>query len=136
MVAHCERRNRTRQSGQALVEFAMVVPILVMLLMAIVECGRAYMVKQNLTAASRDGVRVAILPGSSESDVQNAVNSELASAGLDSGATITMQNVGLDGNSGDEVRVSVTYPFHVLSGTIIPGFSGTINLSSTTVMRL
>jgi len=126
-----DRKDR----GQSLVEFAMVVPILVVLLMAIVECGRAWMVKQNLTCASREGARVAILPSTDEDDVRNAVNQQLAAAGLDQNATITMTNVGLEGTAGDEVRVTVQYPFQVLAGSIIPGFSGTVVLSSTTVMR-
>jgi Flp pilus assembly protein TadG len=43
--------------GAALVEFALVVPVLLMVLMGIVEFGRAYNTQLSIEAAAREGVR-------------------------------------------------------------------------------
>ena len=51
-------RNR---KGQSIVEFALVVPMLIMLVFGIAEFGRAWMVKNILTGAAREAVRVAIV---------------------------------------------------------------------------
>jgi hypothetical protein len=50
--------------GTELVEFAIVVPLLVTLLLGIVWMGRAYNVYQTITRAAREGARYAVLPNS------------------------------------------------------------------------
>lgn len=51
------RRNLDRESGAAAVEFALVLPILVLLVMGIVEFSRAYNAKEALQYAVREGAR-------------------------------------------------------------------------------
>jgi Flp pilus assembly protein TadG len=50
--------------GAEMFEFALVVPLLVMLLIGIVWIGRAYNVYVTITRAAREGVRYAVLPSS------------------------------------------------------------------------
>lgn len=52
------RRNR-RGSGQSLVEFALVIPIIVLLVAAFVEIGRAVFAYNTIANAARQGARVA-----------------------------------------------------------------------------
>jgi Flp pilus assembly protein TadG len=59
--------------GAALVEMALVLPIFCTVILGIVEFGRAMMVAQLLTNGAREGARVAIMPGSTKADVENAV---------------------------------------------------------------
>lgn len=61
-----------RDRGAAMVELALVLPVLVLLLVGIVEAGRAYGAHVALQGAARDGARLAAL-GSPSSEVQNAV---------------------------------------------------------------
>lgn len=49
---------RTSERGAVAVEFAILAPILVLLLLGIMEFGRAYNVQASLTNAAREGVRV------------------------------------------------------------------------------
>ena len=49
------------ERGSAAVEFALVVPLLVLLLFGIAELGRAYYVQTTLSGAAREGVRVMAL---------------------------------------------------------------------------
>ena len=52
---------RGRDRGAAAVEFALVLPLLVLLVFGIAEFGRAYNVQTTLSGAARDGVRVMAL---------------------------------------------------------------------------
>ena len=72
-----------RESGQSLLEFAIVLPILLALLVGIFEFGVAWNRKQVLTNAAREGARLAVLPGIASSDtVDTVVDNYLTSAGI------------------------------------------------------
>jgi Flp pilus assembly protein TadG len=58
-------RSRTRSAGQALVETALVIPIFLMLLMGIVDLGRAVWATTSLASAAREAARFAIVHGGS-----------------------------------------------------------------------
>jgi Flp pilus assembly protein TadG len=66
-------RPTKARDGTALVETALVLPIFFMIVLGIIEFGRAMMVAQLLNNGAREGTRVAIMPGSTNTDVQNAV---------------------------------------------------------------
>jgi Flp pilus assembly protein TadG len=57
-------RTRERERGAAAVEFALVVPLLLMLVLGIAEIGRIYNVQTTLSGAAREGVRVMALQNS------------------------------------------------------------------------
>jgi Flp pilus assembly protein TadG len=71
------RRNRTqtesRRRGAAIVETAVVLPIFFMIVLGIVEFGRAMMVAQLLTNGAREGARLAALPDATNTSVETAV---------------------------------------------------------------
>lgn len=54
-------RRRRRASGQTLVEFALVIPIIVLLIASFVEIGRAVYAFNTIANAARQGVRVAVV---------------------------------------------------------------------------
>jgi Flp pilus assembly protein TadG len=54
-------RQKMRDRGAAALEFALVVPLLLILSMAIIEFGRAYNVVVSLQGASREGARALAL---------------------------------------------------------------------------
>ena len=51
------KRFRKNEKGQGLVEFALILPILLLLLVAIVDFGWMIFVKTNLNNAAREGAR-------------------------------------------------------------------------------
>lgn len=57
------RRRRARTGGQALIEFALVAPIFLLVMFSIFELGRAVFYTQVLDSAARDAVRYAIVNG-------------------------------------------------------------------------
>jgi Flp pilus assembly protein TadG len=55
------RSTRLRGRGQALVEFALVLPIALILLLAVFDVGRAVFLYNGLTNAAREGARLAVV---------------------------------------------------------------------------
>jgi hypothetical protein len=126
--------NATHRRGQGLVEFALVVPLFLVLLFGMVEFGRAWMTKNIITGAAREAVRVyAVIPYDNVVAQSRAVNI-LSSAGLDSSRwTISIFSDPVDNNI---MRTNVTYNFPVIIVGFIPGLpSNNILLSTSTSMR-
>jgi Flp pilus assembly protein TadG len=67
------RRLYSNERGQALLETALVLPIMLLVAVGIFEFGRAFQTWQILTNAAREGARIAVLPSSSVSDIQSRV---------------------------------------------------------------
>ena len=61
------------QSGAELVEFALVLPILLLVFGGIVDFGLLLQRQQVITNAAREGARLAVLPGYTSTDVQARV---------------------------------------------------------------
>jgi hypothetical protein len=68
------RRGHRASSGQALVEFVIIVPVLLLFVMLSVDVGRAYWQAIDAAGASRAGVRMGII--SDTSDIGSAVRDE------------------------------------------------------------
>lgn len=65
------RRNR---AGQALVEFALVIPVFLLLLVGLFDLGRAVFAYNTLTNAAREGARLAIVNQDEPSIIEHAKN--------------------------------------------------------------
>lgn len=76
-------RRRTRR-GNATLELALTLGILLSLTFGTIEFGHFFFVKNTLQGAAREGARAAIPGGASNTDVTTAVNNTLTAAGLDS----------------------------------------------------
>jgi Flp pilus assembly protein TadG len=136
-----------RDAGQSLLEFAIALPALMAILIGIFEFGRAWNVRQVLTNSAREGARLAVIQGSSDSEVVARVEDRMDDANLDTSlATITV--VGAAGGVGEPASVTVQYPFtflflgpivRVMGGDCpmagICDDSGTIIMQTTVTMR-
>ncbi len=119
-----------------MVEFALVLPVLILLVVGILDFARAFTVLQVVTNAAREGARVSIIPTSTSANVTGTVTSYLTSAGqAECTSTGSTTIWGAGGAAGDTITVTVSCPFTTLTGTLIPGWSGTFNLSQTATMR-
>jgi Flp pilus assembly protein TadG len=120
--------------GQSLVEFALVLPMFLLLLIGITEFGRAWMTRNILTGASREAVRIAAVQGNTGTALSRA-NSILSSAGI-AGAAVDIAD---DGIPYGTCSVTVSYAFPVsVAGFLktfgIMGGNG-ITLTTSTSMR-
>jgi hypothetical protein len=66
------RPGREHSSGQELVEYAIIFPVLMLLLLGIIEFGRIIYSYNAITNAAREGTRLAILP-TKKAQLANAV---------------------------------------------------------------
>ncbi len=143
------RRGASDSSGQSLIEFALVLPMLLVLVFGIVEFGNAWRHYQLITNTAREGARVAVLPSSTTAIVDSVIDDRLTGSGLDANQAIVTLAI-LDfgdssySNSADTVTIEYPYDF-VFLGPVIDlmcaavGCSGgaysTVTLSSTSIMR-
>jgi Flp pilus assembly protein TadG len=130
------------QTGASAVEFAIVLPILVLLVFGIIEFSVALYDKAMITNASREGARAAIVfrvPPVTDDEITNVVNTYLGNNLITFGGPATpITTVTRNGsNPGDELKVVVVYTYTFL---LIPSFvtslSGGINMMAETVMRM
>jgi len=135
-MAPITRRLRSDR-GAELIEFAVVMPILLLIVAGIIDFGMMFRTYEAVENAAREGARVGVLPGYADVDVQNRVDAYLTAAGLSGTHTTTVQNVTVATTAGTftarSVTLSYTYNFVVL-----PGFGtnfGSINLKARSVMR-
>ncbi len=125
------------QEGVQAVEFALVLPILLVLVFGIIDFGFVFYVKQVMANASREGARQGIrfvTPVLTDMDISTITKNTLANGNLDSTkATVNVTNAG--GGFGTDLTVNLQYAhdFFVISA-LIPGISDQITLQSTTVM--
>ena len=73
--------NRYLARGAAIVEFAVVSPMLFAIVFGIIEFGWRLMAKQTMVQASQVAARTASLPGSTDSEILAAVQGHLETAG-------------------------------------------------------
>ena len=131
-----------------MVEFALILPVFLLIVFAAIEFGRAYYITHLLASAAREGAREGSLPNRTQADVEDKVQDFIEGVGLDYAETTTTVEVIPAGQtepdstrtlasatSGDRVRVRVAYDFDVLTGSIIPGFSGTVTLNGQCAFR-
>lgn len=90
-VSRLRSRASSDERGVAVVEFAIVLPLLILLVFGIVQFSIAYNRQQGLHAAAREGARVAALPQTTSSAIDTRVRSALS--GVLSPAEITAATV-------------------------------------------
>jgi Flp pilus assembly protein TadG len=106
-----------------------------MLLIGIIEFGRAMMVAQLMTNASREGARRAIIEGATQSEVETLVSNYLTNTSV-SGATVSVSPSDLSSAGfGDNVTVSVTVAYQDVSWVPSPWFLSGKTLQATAVMQ-
>ncbi len=112
---------RTDHQGQALVEFALVLPLVLLLLVGILEFGRAWNEHQVVTDAAREAVRTAALadPTITAATVQAVVNRALNNAGIDS-VPVILDPADPNAPEGTAVTAEIRVPYRfVLLGPLM-----------------
>src|SRR5947199_10201023 len=77
----CSVPGRRSRRGAAIIEFALLAPVLFMLILGMIEFGRVLMVAQLLTDAAREGGRQAVLAGAHAGKVTSTVAGFFTNAG-------------------------------------------------------
>jgi Flp pilus assembly protein TadG len=123
-----------KNDGQALVEFAIILPILLLILMGIVEFGmmlNSYLTVRN---ACREGARTAIV-GSSDVEIKSLILT-VSKALNNTDLTINITPGQSNRKSGAPLTVEVKYNYHLTVPIISGIFGNVIVLDAQTTMRI
>jgi len=133
--------SRASERGVVAVEFALVIPLLLLLLLGVIDFGRAMYVKNSLAYAASQGARVAAIHSSSWSSVASGAAADLnilKLAGATGSDTFTVTSTTAcpadAAASSDTATVSVTVsvPFHWITPVGMLPAAGDINSLSAT----
>lgn len=115
-----------KEEGQSVVEFALILPVLILLIFGMIDFGWLFYNKIEVNNASREGARYAAIhwnEGSYVSDTESLVTNYA------SGSSVTVAA------DGAEVTVSVSKNVDVLTGVTSTILGDSVNLSASCTMR-
>jgi Flp pilus assembly protein TadG len=137
---HTKRWRSDR--GAELVEFALIFPTLLLVVLGIMDLGMLFQRYEVITNAAREGARVSILPGYNTADITTRVNQYMTASGLTGPATVNVgasQTLPIGASTCITVRpVTVTYDSQLLFLGPIFGLMGggsSRTLTATSSMR-
>ena len=136
-------RRLAAERGAELIEFALVFPLLLAVVLGIIDFGFLFRNYEIVTNAAREGARIAILSGYDDDDVDARVSQYLTAGGLSggSGIRIVPYSVNVGGVCMTLTGATATYPHTFLFvGPIVRYIGGggsftTRTLSATATMR-
>lgn len=109
---------RNQERGAVAVEFAILLPLLLMLVLGTIEFGRAYNAQITLTNAARDGVRVMAItnvPADAKTAAKNAAASVSTSIAT---SDVTLSTTTC--STGSQVTLTITYSLSTITGIAGP----------------
>ena len=119
-------------------EFALALPLFLMLIFGLIDFGLAMYAKGLITNASQEGARFGAiyrLDSLTVGDIQTHVQGYLQAAGFPAPVTVTVTGAG--GPSGSPLSVRVDYAYHLQTlPELVAGLAGDLGLSAETVRRL
>lgn len=123
-----------REEGQALVELALVLPILLLLIFGCVEFGRIFGTHLLINNLARDAARYGVV-GHSDSEINDLIISN--SAWLDEdNLLITIKPSYNDREKGEALDVKVDYSLNLLTPVIAEILDNPLPLSGQCIMRI
>ena len=110
--------SRASERGAAAVEFAILAPVLAMLLLGIMEFGRAYNAQASLSAAAREGVRVMAVSNDQAAARTAAKNAAVSLQPVLTDANITFGVASCAPNA--QMTITVSYNLTTMTGIAGP----------------
>ena len=113
------RDRISREDGVAAVEFAIILPLLCLLLFGVLEFGRAWSQYQMYQGAAREGARCAAVASTSDCVIQTEIDQSAAPYVPQNDAAVQLLSGGarpdgcLDADQGEDVQVSWTQPLQI-----------------------
>ncbi len=128
------RKKCKSSPGQALVEFALVLPLFLLLIFAVVEISNVGYSYVTLNNAVRSGARVASL-GGLDSNIRNTVTT--SSPLFDTNfLNVTITPNEANRRSGSEVNVNATYEVHLTTPVLSQVLPNPVTIQSSLSMRI
>lgn len=128
-------RNKLERVGAALVEFAIIAPIMMLFTLGLIEMGRMTMVKQLLVNISREGARLATLPAATSVDVQSEIEELLENSRVFNANVTINPSILSSSNAGSMVTVTISVRTEDVSWLRTPIFMSGMTIEGSTSMR-
>jgi len=122
------------EKGQAMVEFALILPVLLLLVMGIAEFGMMFNSYLSVQNATREGARIGIV-GATDLEIEERILGTSPSLKEDR-MIITIEPGNNARISGETLRVLVDYDYQMVVPFISILFGGNVNLSGESSMRI
>ncbi len=118
-------RHRRQHHGIAVVEFAICLPVIILIILGFIEACNLIFLKQALTEASYQGALAAMKPEATETEVETRIQSILDARSISSATIVVADGHLHQVDAGDEftVEVSATTAPNRISPTIISGLN-------------
>lgn len=131
-IYHRVGSSARRRRGVAVVEMAVVLPLLLALVFGIIEFGWVFMIRQTVVNAAREGCRTAVLQTATNDDVGDRIREVMAALGYAEGTdwSFTATDVA---DEVQNVSVSISLDAVSLTGGFI--MTGGRDLEGTCTMR-
>ena len=130
----CDNSDSINQRGQNLLEFALILPLLAIVVFGVLDLGRVFFASIGLTSAAREGVRYLTMhPNDISNDSGAYLGSKVAAVNeanyakisiTETNVNVTCSNIDDDSDfcdSGTPATVTVTYDFDLILGWVLPG---------------
>ncbi len=128
------RYPRSAHRGAAAVEFALIAPLFLLLVLGSIDVSRLLMAKAVLANASREACRVANLPTATPDEIQE-IAEQIAAAGMVTNVNVSISHEAANFGNGQFVTVTVSATFAQLSWTGVLLQMGDRELKTATTMR-
>jgi len=117
----CRAHRKRKQSGQELVEFAIVLPLLLLVVFGVLDLGRIFHSAITITNAAREGARYGMTHSDDVTGIVNATLNEAQNSGIDLSTSIIDVSCPMGCDSGLPLRVTVQYNFtFIMVGFVFP----------------
>jgi Flp pilus assembly protein TadG len=136
MIKILRRKRRNTQGGQTLVEFAIIIPLMLMVMMAVYQFGIVYNNWVTLTDAARAGARqAAVSRGLADPNATAVARVKASATDLDQSklSVSVTPATGPGWTQGADTTVQATYPYsiNIMGITVVSG-----NLKASTTERI
>lgn len=112
-------KHRKSERGAAAVEFALVVPVLLLLLVGIIEFAHVFNTQISLTQAAREAARTMAIQNNQSAAITAAQNGSPGLSPAVSGVTFSSPAC----TSGAEMTVTINYTMPTLTGLLGPSMN-------------
>ena len=132
------RRQRTKHNqrrGVAAAEFAVCLPVIVLLMLGMIETCSMIFLKQSLAVAAYEGAHTAVRPGATSSDVTATCESILGERNINAASiTVTPSSVE-DTATGDYMTIRISAPSNQNAVLPLRFFRGSTIEAAAVVMK-
>ncbi len=110
MIRRVSNQDLPKRHGIAAVEFAVCLPVLVLVVFASIEACTMVFLKEALTMTAYEGSRIALTPGMTEADVTTTCQQILTARNISDATISEVPNNLATTPAGDPIAITVTAP--------------------------